>query len=643
MKRVILPVAIVGVVAAVALQSAPATGESRSIGVVRAAALGKLKPAVLKTTATVNGKATTVTKQMPFLSGGVIATAREAMGIGAAGGAAAAAAAGRGNVNISRNSLGCNNRNPDGNARVNTDCSFRRQAETDIAYNPADPTNLLAGQNDSRQGWNQTAFDFSIDNGNHWGDELPPHRYRLNAPEDLAPVPGDRNRHTIKGNAGDLHSYDACSDPAVAFDSGGRGFYSAICFDIAFNPSLIYVTTSPQGAKASYFDQVPPPFGIIGGYSGREHIVAEDNTATVFHDKQFINADAFKNSPNRDNVYVTWTVFSFEKRCGQNGQLGYCSSRIFGSMSTDHGFTWSTPEEISGNSRELCRFGNAFDPRANPHACNFDQGSDPAVLPNGDLVVSFDNGNTPTVNEQVLAVHCTPRGSSTAGTARLNCDNPNKVGDLIREGSPRCDFGRGPEQCIPGNFVRAPSETSPRIAVNERDGNVFVAWFDYRKSFVINVAKSTDRGRTWSRETQITDTNGDYYFPAIDVAEVGGRSRIGVSYYRTDRVPNENNTPEGGFQLGMPGIGKKLSDYRLSGGSDLNRASYREIVVSPRFPAPDGIQAGFIGDYTGLVINRGQEAHPIWADTRNRVPNPRFNKVTVDEDVFTVTRQLPGS
>ncbi len=93
----------------------------------------------------------------------------------------------------------------------------------------------------------------------------------------------------------------------------------------------------------------------------------------------------------------------------------------------------------------------------------------------------------------------------------------------------------------------------------------------------------------------------------------------------------------------MPGIGKKLSDYRLSGGSDLNRASYREIVVSPRFPAPDGIQAGFIGDYTGLVINRGQEAHPIWADTRNRVPNPRFNKVTVDEDVFTVTRQLPGS
>ena len=177
MKRVVVPVAVLGMVAAVAVQSAPATGESKSIGVVRAAALGKLKPAVLKTTTTVNGKATAVTKQMPFLSGGVIATAREAMGVGgSAASAASAAAAGNGNVNISSNSVGCRNRNPDGNQRVNTDCFFRRQAETDIAFNPADPTNLLAGQNDSRAGWNQTGFDFSVNNGLYWGDELPPHR-----------------------------------------------------------------------------------------------------------------------------------------------------------------------------------------------------------------------------------------------------------------------------------------------------------------------------------------------------------------------------------------------------------------------------------------------------------------------------------
>lgn len=644
--RILVPVAVLGLVAAGALQTAPASGQAKSISTVRNAALGKLRPAVLTTTATVNGKPTKVSKQMPFLSGGVIASARETLGRGFTDGSTASrAAATKGaGLGIAPTSLGCRDRSPGEGVRVNSDCGFRRQAETDIAYNPTDRSNLLAGQNDSRVGWNQTGIDFSTDGGKHWGDMLPPHRYRLNAPEDLGPVPGDPNRHTIKGDAGDLHSYDACSDPAVAFDSRGRGFYSAICFDIVFNPSLLYVTTSPVGAKASEFDQVPPPFGIIAGTTGREHIVAEDNTATVFHDKQFINADAYPNSPNRDNVYVTWTVFSFEKRCGQNGELGYCSSRIFGSMSTDSGFTWSTPELVSGASKQLCQFGNAFDPKANPHACNFDQGSDPAVLPNGDLVVSFDNGNTPTANEQVLAVHCRPHGSSTGGSARLNCGSPSKVGDLVKEGSPRCDFGRGPEQCIPGNFVRAPSETSPRIAVNERNGDVFVAWFDYRKSFVINLARSTDRGQTWSnRIIANDDARTDHYFPGIDVAEVGNRSRIGVSFYSTDRVPNENNTPEGGFTLGMPGVGKEMSEYRLAGGTELNAGSYQRIAISPKFPAPSGIQTGFIGDYSGLVIPRGQEAHPIWADTRNRARYPNLDDVIVDEDVFTVSRQLPGS
>ena len=38
----------------------------------------------------------------------------------------------------------------------------------------------------------------------------------------------------------------------------------------------------------------------------------------------------------------------------------YCSSPIFASMSSDHGLTWSTPEEISGVSPTICFFGNIF-------------------------------------------------------------------------------------------------------------------------------------------------------------------------------------------------------------------------------------------------------------------------------------------
>jgi len=59
-------------------------------------------------------------------------------------------------------------------------------------------------------------------------------------------------------------------------------------------------------------------------------------------------------------------------------------------MSTDHGFHWSKPQEISGSAPGLCSFGNAFSPPLSFSDCNFDQGSDPVVMPNGDLVVVRD-------------------------------------------------------------------------------------------------------------------------------------------------------------------------------------------------------------------------------------------------------------
>ena len=65
-------------------------------------------------------------------------------------------------------------------------------------------------------------------------------------------------------------------------------------------------------------------------------------------------------------------------------------------------------------------------------------------------------------------------------------------------------------------------------------------------------------------------------------------------------------------------------------------------MLSPKFPAPDGIQEGFNGDYTGLVVIGSGDAHPVWSDTRVQVPNPDFDHVSVDEDVFTARALLPG-
>jgi len=312
-------------------------------------------------------------------------------------------------------------------------------------------------------------------------------------------------------------------------------------------------------------------------------------------------------------------------------------------MSTDFARTWSRPQEISGNSPALCSFGNFFDPTRSANDCDFDQGADPAVLPNGNLVVIFNNGNTAAgnPNSQQLAVVCHPSGDSTAGTANLNCAPPTKVGDDITQGEPQCDFGRGPEECIPGAYIR--TNDFPRIVTNTAGTTLYATWQDYRNGeFDIQVTKSTDGGVTWASEkTANPDTGLDHYFPAIDLAPKK-TDRVGASWFRTARVPDENATPSGGFAPGTdPGVGDRDSDYVVAGGTNLD-TPYGFKVVSPVFPPPNGNQSGFNGDYSGIVINNGEECHPIWSDTRNVDPFAPANGLVNDEDVFTDKQDCPN-
>src|SRR4029077_12112628 len=149
------------------------------------AAAGKIKAAKITVRSGPNGA--TITKTMPFFSAGTLKAAEiarfttpdladEAL----ADGSGPNLGAGGGQ---SPNTVGCGNRTSNGNVRVNQDCTYRRQAEEKIVYNPSNPTNLLAGQNDSRVGFNKCGIDWSTDDGLHWGDLLPPFRQRLNDPE----------------------------------------------------------------------------------------------------------------------------------------------------------------------------------------------------------------------------------------------------------------------------------------------------------------------------------------------------------------------------------------------------------------------------------------------------------------------------
>lgn len=632
---------LLGVVAATVVFGAPAaTGAGEQVPLITQAATGQLQPR----TVTALG----VTKEMPFFSDGAIATVREGLGLddpdknegsGNVGGLSSGGTnGGADNLGIAMRSYGCGSRdlNPQtqtlngnsGNERVNQDCSFRRQAEEDIAFNPAEPTNFLAGQNDSSLGFNQCGIDFSPDNGLHWGHYLPPFRQRINTPQNMGPnqpntarfqTTNDPNNNTTTSLPGTRHTYDAGSDPTMAFDSRGRGYFSCVIFDVNDFASGIYVTESPLAAKGSFFYNVPS--------TTKGFMPIEDNDPNVFHDKQFIIADTYPSSPNRDNVYITWTKF-----IGVN-------SPIYGSMSTDAGKTWSTGEEISGQNTTACTF-------PVPPFCRDNQGSDPIVLPNGDLVVVYYNVNTPTVGvNQILAIHCRPTGSSPAGTASLNCANPSVVGTVDETGAPVCGGAVGGRECIPGAFIR--TNPFPRIAVNTVNGHVYAVWQDYRrrdnnaKEWSIQISRSIDGGTTWSQERTVNpDTGLDHYQPAIDIAEVNGVDRVGVSYYRTERVPNET---DGSFDArpNCTGDVPCNSDYVVAGGTNL-QVPYDFKVVSVTFPPPDGIQAGFNGDYSGLVINKGTDAHPIWSDTRNPDPYAPTNGVLHDEDIYTDNVGLPN-
>ena len=622
MHRLVKAAACVAAVAAIAaVASTAAMGGKGDVKILRATAQGTLKAPAAKVAG--------VTKTFPTISDSTVVAARAVINAQddreEASDAQAGTQLGLPDLGQSQGTIGCGRRESAGNSRVNQDCTFRRQAEEDITVNPLDPQNLIAGQNDSRVGFNQCGIDFSTDGGGHWGDMLPPFRQRFNDPTGLLTTPAN-TVNSIRSEPGTLHTYDAASDPAVAVDSAGRAFFSCVVFDVNSNASGLFVTGSPAGAQGSFYSNIPA--------AGKAFMVVEDN-GTAFHDKEFIAADAFAGSPNRDNVYVTWTVFLFDARGN------FQQSPIYGSMSTDHAVTWSKPEEISGKNAALCQFGNLFDKKLDPTSCNFDQGSDPVVMSNGDLVVTFNNANTPTIDAQQLAIHCSPSGSSTAGTAHFNCGSPKKVGDEVVTGEPFCDFGRGPEQCVPGAFIR--TNGFPRSAVSTGSGNLYVVWQDGRSGELdIQMSMSKDGGLTWSPTTQVNPDSGlDHYMPAVDVAEVSGKDRVAVSYYRNERVPNETTVPPDGFTPGRdPGTGELNADYVLAGAQDLSKP-FAFTVVSPVFGAPNNpAQVGFNGDYSGIVVSRGVTANPIWSDTRNTDPflpgNPN------EEDVFTDAVQVPS-
>ena len=495
------------------------------------------------------------------------------------------------------------------NVRVNQDCSLRRQAEEVIAIDPNDSKHLIAGQNDSRVGFNHCGYDWSFDGGNTWGDQVPPFYQFVMA---------------------DGHTADACSDPTATFDSKGNAYVGGVLFDVGAAASAFVVAKSNADAGGTFYHT---PNSALSFQEYRDTplgVVASDNNPNVFHDKEFIVADATKASPKADNVYATWTRFDLATGAGVGAH-----SPIYFSQSTDGGATWSAGIEISGANAAIC---TVVSGEANPNACDQDQGSHPIVGADGTVYVSFFNGNTPNLGQnQHLVVRC-PFAADCSLPA--SWQGPFKIADDFGfqpfgpVASTACPGGR---QCIPPNGYRVQDETYGSISVDS-SGKLYHAFSDARNLGAncnplgsaatatppcdtdVFYSFSTDGGTTWSPVVKLTPAGSAQWQPWGAVAPDG--KRYYVAYY--DRSHGSCETT-GCNDITLATITNPATASPSIAYTRITTSSMPNLVV-----ANNPIQAGFLGDYMWVATDSKGNPQIAWADTRGL-------DGTVEEDIYAAS------
>ncbi len=547
------------------------------------------------------------------LSGGVVVSALDFSGVldqraqAATGQGKLKRRAGRNQTQGCQNVFGAGS---SANVRVNQDCSLRRQAEEVIAVDPNDPKHLIAGQNDSRVGFNHCGYDWSFDGGRSWGDQIPPFYQFVMA---------------------DGHSADACSDPTATFDSRGNAYVGGVLFDINSAASAFVVAKSNADAGGTFY-HTPAP-GPFQEYSDTPlGVVASDNDPNIANDKEFVVADANRASPKVDNVYATWTRFDFS-----GGPVGG-HSPIYFSQSTDGGATWSPGIEISGAARVCTDFSN----ESNPNACDQDQGSHPIVGPDGTIYVAFGNGNTPVAGlNQHLIVKCLASSDCSSPASWLS---PTKIGDdygtqpVGPVASTACPAGR---QCLPPNGYRLDDFVEGSIAV-DKNGTLYSAWADFRNGEPncnpngpaatatppcdndVFYAYSNDGGATWSDTFDLTPRSkiGDsaQWMPWSAVSPDG--KHYYVAYY--DRSYGNCETT-GCNDITLATIDKAATSSPSVKYTRITTGSMPNLVV-----ANNPLEAGFLGDYMWVSTDSKGNPEIAWADTRGL-------DGTVEEDIYAAS------
>ena len=163
--------------------------------------------------------------------------------------------------------------------------------------------------------------------------------------------------------------------------------------------------------------------------------------------------------------------------------------------------------------------------------------------------------------------------------------------------------------------------TFPTVAVNPRNGTLYVAWVQARAlahpayqgemDGDLVLARSRDQGRTWSRPVVIDDVaQGDRFMPALSVDRAGV---LRVAFYdrRVDHV-----------RFGLYGVAARdLGDrLRVWPNRQLSAALSSPYVLHYIVPGSTCVAPGrFMGDYIGAASTPNGDLAVTWTDSARNV------------------------
>jgi hypothetical protein len=276
--------------------------------------------------------------------------------------------------------------------------------------------------------------------------------------------------------------------------------------------------------------------------------VAVHTGSQNFDDKEAVVVDNRSDSPYQGRIYVAWDWVTPQDQ--QPVVLSY---------SDDGGSTFSQPIFIRSQ-------GNGV-------------GVVPVVGPGGVLYAVWMNFVN--VHSQFLVA-----ARSTDGGATWSA--PVTISNLRVSG-------------VPGART---AEGIPSVAIDSRNGALYVAWQDDRFTPGVDqvvLSRSSDGGETWSEPLSVSDGPGDApdFTPAVAVTPEG---LVGVSYYSLRNDPDRSVLVDEYLAVSRNGGQTFGKNQRVSAKSwDLRDAAQTEGGL-------------FLGDYQGLAA-ASKRFHPLWIGT----------------------------